>query len=150
VSTDLVHPGSMLMLANANGGAVALLFTFSLTLHIVICWFLADALRRIPERYRFQEPRLVWLLLIPIFNLWWNFKVYPAIAESFQVVFYSRGIADVDDCGEGLARAYCWLSLSTLIPCVNFLTVPASLVVAILFLIQTDRLKTRLATMTGV
>ena len=50
----------------------------------IICWLLFDAFVRIPERYRLQEPNMVWLLMVPLFNLYWNFKVYPALAESFQ------------------------------------------------------------------
>jgi hypothetical protein len=136
---------SPLMLASSTLITFAPLYPVALVLHIVVCWLIADALRRIPERYRFQEPKMVWLLLIPLFNLYWNFRVLPSLAESFQVCFYSHGVGDVEDCGESLARAYCWLALCAIIPCLGFLSLAAALVVLVLFLIQIDRLKKRIA-----
>ncbi len=90
---------------------------------------------------------MAWLLMVPFFNLYWNFKVFPALAESFQIAFYSHGFADVEDCGERLARWYCGLSLCWIVPGLNFLTGLAALVVLILFLIEADRLKKRLLAM---
>ena len=120
-----------------------LMFVVLPVLQAIVCWLLVDAFEHIPPRYRLQEPNMVWLLMVPLFNIYWNFKVFPAIAESYQVYFYSRGIADVDDCGERLARWYCGLGLTWIIPCVDFVTGIASAVVVIKFLIEADRLKYR-------
>jgi hypothetical protein len=128
----------------AAGGDIAgpcLMFVVAPLVQAFICWQLADAFRHIPERYRFQEPNMVWLLMVPLFNFYWNFKVFPALAESYQVYFYSRGIADVDDCGERLARWYCYLFPTLIIPCLNAIAV---LVLLILFLIEVDKLKKRI------
>ncbi len=145
MSVALGSAGCAMTLGSGDVTTFAPLFPVMLAVHAVACWFAADALRQIPERYRFREPKVVWLLLIPLFRQYWNFKIYPEIAESFQVFFYSRGIADVDDCGESLARVYCWLSLCSLIPCAGLLAVPPALVVLVLFLIQADKLKRRVA-----
>lgn len=107
----------------------------------IICWLLLDAFERIPERYRLQEPNMVWLLMVPLFNLYWNFKVYPALAESFQAYFYSHGVADVGDCGERYARWFCILAVTFFIPCFNLI---AALVFLVLFLIEADKLKKRI------
>jgi len=135
---------STLLLAGGEMAGPCLLFIVLPAIQAMICWYLVEAFRYIPERYRFQEPNRVWLLMVPFFNLYWNFKVLPALAESFQVFFYSRGIADVDDCGERYARWYCYLAITWLIPCVNFVTGIASLVLVILFLIEADKLKKRI------
>jgi hypothetical protein len=131
----------------ASGGDVAgprFAFIVLPLAQAVICWRLVEAFQHIPQRYRFQEPGRVWLLMVPLFNIFWNFKVLPPLAESFQLYYYSRGIADVEDCGERLARWYCWLGVTWLIPCLNFLTGLASLVVVILFLIEADKLTKRI------
>lgn len=147
MNAGLAQLGPTLLLADSTLITFAPLFPAMLVVHIVVCWFVADGLRHIPERYRLQEPKLVWLLLIPLFRQYWNFKVFPALAESLQACFYSHGIADVEDCGESLARAYCWLSLFALIPCLGFLPLTAALVVLVLFLIQVDRLKKQIASL---
>ena len=121
----------------------AWLFLGSPFVQIAICWFAADALRHVPAQQRFLKPGRAWLLMIPLFQLYWNFKVFSAIVESFQLHFYSRGIADVEDCGESLARAYCWLSVCALIPCANLALIPVSFVVVVVFFVEIDKLKKR-------
>lgn len=146
MSGVLAQAGLTMLLADA-GDVVGVIFAFIVLpiAQAIVCWLTADALRQIPERCRLLEPELVWLLLIPIFNLYWNFRVFPAVAESFQLTFYSRGIADVEDCGERLARWYCGLSLCWVLPCINFFTGIAALVVIIMFLSEVDSLKRRLS-----
>ncbi len=141
---------SALPLADIDDAAAGILLFIVLPLvQVIICWRTAATLKRIPAAHRFQEPSMVWLLLVPLFSLYWNFKVFPAVAESFQHYFFSRGIADVDDCGEQLARAYCILCLISLIPCVTLLTYPAALVMVILFLVKADELNKRIAMLEG-
>jgi len=131
----------------ASGGEVAGPFVVFIVLPVaqaIICWQLVIAFESIPQRYRFQEPAHVWLLMVPLFNIYWNFKVLPALAESFQLYFYAHGIADVEDCGERLARWYCYLGITWLIPCLDFATGLASLVLVTLFLAEADKLKKRI------
>jgi hypothetical protein len=132
-----------LPLATSGGAGPCFAFIVLPLAQAIICWQLINAFQQIPERYRFQEPGRVWLLMVPLFNIYWNFKVFPALAESFQLYFYSRGISDVEDCGERLARWYCYLGLTWVIPCFDFATGLASLVVVILLLSEADRLKKR-------
>lgn len=131
-----------LPLASSDFAGPCLAFVVLPIAQAIVCWLLLDAFEHIPERYRLQEPAMVWLLMVPLFNLYWNFKVFPALAESFQAYFYSHGIADVADCGERLARWYCFLALIFFIPCFNLI---AALVVLIMFLIEADKLKKRIA-----
>ena len=135
-----------MLLASGDGaaGAVLLLVVMPIV-QAIICWLAADALRHVPRRYRFQEPEMVWLLMVPLFNLYWNFKVFPALAESFQIAFYSHGIADVEDCGERLAHWYCICCAVGWIPCFFGLPWLIGLLLVILLLIEADKLKKRLA-----
>jgi hypothetical protein len=130
---------------SADLGGGCCVFVIMPAVQAIICWLTADAYKHIPQRYRFLEPNMTWLLMVPLFNLYWNFKVFLGLAESFQAYFYSHGIAEVEDCGERLARWYCICCLLSCALC--FLGVPwiASLILLILFLIKADELKKRIA-----
>lgn len=134
-----------LLLASDPGVAGACcMFVVGPAVQAIICWHVARGFETLPPKYRLQDPNMAWLLLVPLFNLYWNFKIFPELAESFQAYFYSRGVAEVDDCGENLTRWYCWLAVVGLIPCFIGLPFLAALVFVILFLIKVEELKKRL------
>ena len=58
-------------------GILALIVLFILAIQVLICFLLHKCYQRIPQPFRKMEAGLVWLLLIPCFNLIWNFFVYP-------------------------------------------------------------------------
>ena len=88
-------------------GFVCCFVVIGIAIKAFICYLLFQCLQRIPPAYRRQEPGMVWLLLIPLFGLVWNFFVWPKIAESFKAYFDAQGRTDVGDCGAGLALAVC-------------------------------------------
>ena len=122
-----------------------LVFLVMLGITIFILYLLYKLLDALPPQYRLMEPGLVWLLLIPCFNLIWNFFVYPRIARSYQNYFYAHGRTDVGDCGAtlGIWFSVCHVLIS--IPCVNYITGifcgPAMLVLLIIYLIKLHELK---------
>ncbi len=59
--------------------------------------------------YRVMKPWEVWLLLIPFFNVFWNFRVFPGLSHSFKAYFEAKGDSAVGDRSAKVAR---WLSLS--------------------------------------
>src|SRR5689334_14549782 len=71
---------------------------FGLIVTVVVCALLYNAQSAIPPEHRRIEPGMVWLLLIPLFGLIWNFFVFQRIPESYQSYFYSMGRTDVGDC----------------------------------------------------
>lgn len=102
-------------------GIGCVFFLMQFAFKIFVCWLLSDALKRLPAEYRKQQPKMVWLLLIPLFDVVWNYFVYPKISESFQAYFavqntvpiinpgllgYQNSLA-YRDTGNGLAMAYC-------------------------------------------
>jgi len=128
------------------GGLIAL--AIGLAIAIVICVVLYSAIMRVPAEHRRIEPGQVWLLLIPIFNWFWNFKVFPGISDSFRSYFAAIGRTDVGDCGRSLGMAYCWLTiaatLGSLIPLVNCfagLAGLAGIVLLIIYLVKVTQLK---------
>jgi len=112
-----------------------------LAIAIVLLYLVFSCFQRIPAQHRQMEPWQVWLLLIPLFNLVWNFFVYPKLAKSYQSYFAQQGRTDVGDCGEKIGWAYAICAAICIIPCVNYIAGPAALVLWIIFLVKALTLK---------
>ncbi|HVP14945.1 MAG TPA: hypothetical protein VMS88_05340, partial [Terriglobales bacterium] len=65
---------------------------------------------------RRMQPGLVWLQVIPIFGLVWQFFVVSAISGSLGAEFKKRGIVEEPEPGKSLGLAMCILSLCGIIP----------------------------------
>jgi hypothetical protein len=111
-----------------------------LIIDIVVCFFLYKIFNRVPVQYRVMEPGLVWLLIIPCFNLVWNFFVFIRLSRSLKRYFNSVGNQTVADCGEGLGLGYSICEVARLIPCVGILVWIAAVVLVILYLIKVNQL----------
>ena len=133
---DLLQPAHLLFIFVG----FAVLFALSI---IPIFLVYADY-QRIPPRFRKLEPSLVWLLLIPCFNLVWNFYVFPGLADSFKAYFDSVGNSSVGNCGRDLGLGYAICAAASVIPVVGCLTGVVTLVLMILFLVKADELKNRI------
>lgn len=119
------------------------LFVF-LVILVGILLFLQSCYTRIPREHRLMEPGMVWLLLIPLFNLVWMFFVYIRLAKSYQNAFAAMGRHDQGDCGEKLALMYCICSVASVIPFVGCIAGPASLILWIIVLVKFAGLKNEL------
>ncbi len=117
--------------------ALALLLILGIALgfaiNIVICAMLHSCLARIPTEHRKMELWHIWLLLIPLFGLGWNFFVYLRLPESYQSYFAEHGRANVGDCGRSLGLWYAICGVAILAPCVNSAAGPAGLVLLVMF-----------------
>ena len=125
-------------------GAICCAGFITLAIHAVLCYLLYKCFLAIPPQYRKQEPGMVWLLMIPLFSLVWNFFVYPKLAESYQAYFAAQGRTDVGDCGKQLGLIYCIAAACALIPYVGVLAGVAGLVLVILFLVKAYELKAKI------
>ena len=119
-------PGTLLVVVLGN-------FAFLL----VICGVLFAALRTIPPGHRKMHPALVWLLIVPLFGLFWNFYVFINVAESFRAYFQSRG-RDVGDAGRtlGFATALVWLSVI----CLKIIAVVPTVILVVIYLVKVIRM----------
>jgi hypothetical protein len=115
-----------------------------IAISIIIILIVQSFYKRIPPEHRRMEPGMVWLLIIPCFNLVWNFFVFLKLSDSFKSYFDSQGIVDVGDCYRGLAMAYCIAAVLCLVPCLNYIAGPASLVLLIIVLVKYNDLKNRI------
>lgn len=107
---------------NADAGAAGLGFMIiamycvgivgSLVVAIMYFLSLSKALSRCRPRNRTMEPGQVWLMLIPVFGVVWQFFVVNRVSESIRKEFRSRGWHADGDCGASLGIWYCALNLS--------------------------------------
>jgi hypothetical protein len=100
---------------------------------IFIIYLLYTCFQRIPPQHRLMEPAMVWLMLIPLFNIVWQFFVFIRLSRSFQQYFASKGRTDVGDCGEALGL---WGLILNLIGCF-----PVGVVLLIIYLVKVTSLK---------
>ena len=124
--------------------AIGVVFLVTLLVYLIVAILLYGCLARVPQEYQRMKPGLVFLLLIPLFNLIWNFFVFLRIPESYQAYFASQGRTDVGDCGRSIGL---WLSICvacSIIPCVNYISGPASLVLLIIFFVKIFGLKSQI------
>ena len=120
-------------------GIVALLVV--LAINAVICWLLSGVLKQVPAEHRKMEPGMVWLLMIPCFSLIWNFFVFQRVPDSLKSYFDSIGKTDVGDCCKQLGLLYAIAGACSLVPFLNYLAGPASLVLLIIVLVKLMDLK---------
>ena len=86
------------------------------------------ALARCAPSSRTMAPGLVWLMLIPVFGLFWAFRVVNRVATSLRNEFQRRGLGESPAPGKAIGRAWATLALLSAIPLVNFATMlPAAI-----------------------
>lgn len=136
----------------AGAGMFAAMLTvilINIGINVLICFLLYNAQKAIPPQFRKIEPGMIWLLLIPLFNLIWNFFVYLRIPESYQEYFRSVGRTDVGDAGRGIGLAFSICAACVIVPCVNIIAGPAALILLIVFLVKIYGLKGQLGNPPG-
>jgi cobalamin synthase len=114
-----------------------------LIVSLIVCLLLYQALSRLPERYRQMQPGLVWLLMIPVFNLVWNFFVFLWTSQSYKAYFEDQR-QNVGDAGWTLGLVYSILVVVTPIPCLGAVAGIAALVLLIIYLVKINDLKNRI------
>ncbi len=117
-----------------------------LVVAVILCALLHVLYKTVPAEYRQLAPGLVWLLVIPLFNLIWNFWVFPRLSRSYQIWFEAKGDTTKGTCNSGLAWAYSIVAACTIlvfIPCLGVLIGVASLVLLIIYLVQMFGLKSQ-------
>lgn len=112
-----------------------------LAINALVCWLVSSCLARLPAEHRKMEPGQVWLLMIPCFSIVWNFFVFQRVPESFQSYFQSVGRSDRGDCGKSLGLWYAITVVVAMVPLLNYLAAPASLILLILNLVKLNELK---------
>jgi len=107
--------------------------------------FLSGVLKKCSPPSRTMQPGLVWLLLIPLFNLIWNFFVVLAIADSLANEFRLRNIASDDPTpGKSVGVALCVCYACMIVPIVNLLAMLPALILWIVYWVKIAEFSRRL------
>jgi hypothetical protein len=118
--------------------AVVLVASIVVEVLFLLSWYRCFSKMR-PEN-REMEPGLVWLNLIPIFNLGWTFYVVAKFANSIKKELGT----DAGDGGWALGLAYAILMVTGLIPGIGAFLGIAGLVVWVIYWIKISDFSKRL------
>jgi len=111
-----------------------ILFLLILAAYIIFILSLSQALSKCSRSSRTMEPGMVWLMLVPLFNLVWQFLVVIALAKSLGNEFRARGIPNIEpEPGKSIGIAMSVCAVCGIIPLVNLLALPAQLVFLIIY-----------------
>lgn len=113
------------------------MFLGVLAVGIVYIAYLSSVLSKCSPPSRTMEPGMVWLLLIPLFNIIWGFLVVLALAKSLANEFRLRNIPlDTPEPGKSVGLAMCICGAFGIIPFVNIATGLAGFVLWILYWVK--------------
>ena len=92
-----------------------------------------------------MEPGLVWLNLIPIFNLGWMFYTIIKIRDALKIEFKSRSLqSDDPQFAYSIGLAYCTTFVCSIIPFIGFFTIIASFILWIIYWVKTYKYSAQL------
>ena len=86
---------------------VALVILVVLAFMCIINWLVVGAGRAAAPEHRTINPAMFWLMLIPLFNIFWAFKIMPAISDSLNATLGDKGVTS-GDCGRGVGLFFAW------------------------------------------
>lgn len=116
------------------------LFGFSLLCLVPAVFYLLTlqkALERCAVSSRTMQPGMVWLLLVPLFNMIWNFFVVLALARSLANEFARRGMPSPEaEPGQSIGLAMCICTCCGLIPVLGLLASLASVVLWVMYWVK--------------
>ena len=72
-------------------------------------WLIVDAAKAAAPEHRTMKPGLFWLMLIPLFNLFWAFKAMPAVSDSLKATLDAKGQAG-GDAGRFVGLLFAWIA----------------------------------------
>jgi hypothetical protein len=118
--------------------AVIMLIAVAIGLIIQIFYLLTlyKCFSRISPRNRRMEPGMVWLNLIPCFNLIWIFFTTTKLADSLRDEFDDRRLHGDGDYGRTLGIVYPILAISGAVPYLGAVLSLASLVCWIIYWVK--------------
>lgn len=103
--------------------AATIISIVSLIIRAFYCLTLSRTLKTVAEENRHLKPWMVWMALVPIVSLYWNFIIANRMADSLTNEFYDRKIAEEENPGRlfGLSYAiFVVIASFPLIPSISF------------------------------
>jgi hypothetical protein len=116
-----------------------------LLLYIFYILTLSRALSKCSIASRTMQPGLVWLLLVPLFNIVWQFFVVIGLADSLGKEFRARGIPNVEpEPGKAIGIAMCVCAVCAIIPILGIFAAIAHLILWIIYWVKIAEFSRRL------
>jgi hypothetical protein len=108
---------------------------------------LQKTIEKVSNENRKIQPNQVWLTLIPLFGLIWQFIMINGVALSLQAEFKKRNINIADEKpGYSIGLTYCILFCCSLIPVLGVFAGIGGLVCWVLYWVKINNYKTELET----
>ncbi len=105
---------------------------------VLVRLFYANTIRntllRVSPENRFMTPNQAWLVVIPFFNLYWNFQIAARLSDSLTNEFFDRKIAEEENPGRRAGVFFAWTSLLAAVPFPPFIIITLSLVSFVYFI----------------
>ncbi|HEX2920189.1 MAG TPA: hypothetical protein VHO50_03390 [Bacteroidales bacterium] len=106
---------------------------------------LQNTLLEVRIENRKMQPGMVWLTLIPLFGIIWQFIIVNNVADSLKLEFQQRNlITDEDRPGYSIGLAFCILACCSIVPFLGFLTALAAFICWIMYWVKISSYKTKL------
>ena len=97
---------------------------------------LQKALTRVAPERRTMNPPMVWLGLIPLFNVIWNFFMVLALSKSLGAELTARNIPHENEPGKTIGLVWAALGAACLVPGLNFLLGIPALIMWIIYWVK--------------
>ncbi|GAA4144039.1 hypothetical protein GCM10022216_26490 [Sphingobacterium kyonggiense] len=114
-------------------------FLIFIAIVVMIVWALfANTIRLtlnlIKEENRFLLPYQAWFLVVPLFNIYWNFEVARRLSFSLNNEFYDRKIEVEENPGYRAGMIYSFAFLAYYIPFPDFFKILTFIVCVVYFI----------------
>ena len=112
-------------------------FAVAISFGIFYLLTLSGALKKCSPQSRTMEPGMVWLLLIPLVSMIWQFFVVNALAKSLGNEFRLRNMNGEDaEPGKSVGMGLAICGVCSIIPIVNFVAGPLAFVLWIVYWVR--------------
>lgn len=111
---------------------------------------LQNTLKAISPGNRKMEPGMVWLLLIPLFNIVWNFIVVNRMADSIQAELRKKGVDVMERPAYNVGLVMCIISCVTWISFIGSLASIGGLICWIIYWVKVAECKRKIESMPDV
>lgn len=115
-----------------------------LTIAIFYLLTLQNTLKEVSPENRLIPDGYVWLMLIPFFNMFYAFYLYPKICDSIKNECEARNISEKGDYGKTLGLVMAALGVISVIPGIPEILSLANLALFIVFWVKIHGYKTKL------
>ena len=112
---------------------------FLCVIAVGIAWiaYLYTVLNKCSPQSRKMQPGLVWLLLIPLFNVIWNFIVVNALADTLANEFRLKSIpVENPKPGRSLGLAWAICGACMIIPIVNLIVMLPNFILWVIYWVK--------------